>query len=170
MSAPISLVVGIHEIPSSGRRYQMNPGPEERRLLAETLGVLDLPELSAELEVRPVGEEVYAVRGQLAAKVVQTDVVTLDPVAQDVAEEIDLVLSPAEGMRSAETAPEEAEAGDVYRNGRIDLGAIVTEHLAVGLDPYPRAPGVEFMDRLETDSEPQSSPFAILEKLRPREE
>src|SRR3546814_17044110 len=30
-----------------------------------------------------------------------------------------------------------------FENGCIDLGEIVVQHLAVALDPYPRAPGAE---------------------------
>ena len=44
----------------------------------------------------------------------------------------------------------EAEGGpSIYQNGRIDLGAIVAEHLALGLDPYPRTPGVDFPGHIE---------------------
>ena len=87
-------------------------------------------------------------RGTLTASVVQTDVVTLEPVRQEVSEAIDLTLVPAEDDSLARSEGrsrsevEDADERDVYRGGRIDLGAIVLEHLALGLDPYPRSPGV----------------------------
>jgi uncharacterized protein len=108
----------------------------------------------------------------MEATVVQADVVTLEPVTQMVAEDIDLMLVPAEDAAPApkETEPSAADETDFYRNGRIDLGGIVVEHLALGLDPYPRAPGVEFADHVEHDSAPQASPFAGLAALKERGE
>ena len=55
---------------------------------------------------------------------------------------------------------------DVYRDGRIDLGAIVAEHLALGLDPYPRSPGVAFDGHIEDDPAADPSPFAALAALK----
>ena len=49
---------------------------------------------------------------------------------------------------------------DPIVDGKIDLGALAAEFLALGLDPYPRKPGVAF-----DPPEPQGgrdSPFAAL--------
>ena len=43
---------------------------------------------------------------------------------------------------------------------KIDLGAVVAEFLALGLDPYPRKPGVDFDFKDPADAE--MSPFAAL--------
>jgi len=39
--------------------------------------------------------------------------------------------------------------------------------MALGLDPYPRKPGVSFQP-VEEDPEPDDSPFADLARLRPK--
>ena len=49
-------------------------------------------------------------------------------------------------------------------NGRIDLGAVTAEFLALGLDPYPRKPGVAYEPAPERD--PADSPFAALAKMK----
>jgi len=49
---------------------------------------------------------------------------------------------------------------DPVIDGKIDLGALATEFFALGLDPYPRKPGVEFVAPAE--SAPPDSPFAAL--------
>ena len=36
------------------------------------------------------------------------------------------------------------DAPDPIVDGKIDLGALAAEFLALGLDPYPRKPGVAF--------------------------
>ena len=63
----------------------------------------------------------------------------------DVVPAEDAAPPPKEKEFSAET-----DEPDFYRNSRIDLGGIVAEHVALGLDPYPRAPGVEFAGHVET--------------------
>jgi uncharacterized protein len=165
---PFSLSVATGDIPTGGRRYHIEAGADERQRLAEALGIVAVPALTADLQVRRLHGATFEVRGALSAKVVQTDVVTLDPVEQEVAEEIDVALSPADDdthRKHASADAEEIEPVDSYRNGRIDLGMILSEHLALGIDPYPRGVGVEFEDRLE-DEGPDASPFAALAALR----
>src|SRR5215212_9060093 len=160
---PFSFVVVAADIPAAGRHFRLEPGSEERARIAEALGIADVTALRAEIDVRPARRRGYDITGVLTASVVQACVVTLDPVAQDVHEEIELTLTPADNGRAprrgeAEMAEEDDEKR-IYRNGRLDLGALVTEHLALGLDPYPRAPGVEFPGHIEDDAAADVSPF-----------
>jgi len=48
--------------------------------------------------------------------------------------------------------------------GAVDLGALATEFLILGLDPYPRQPGAVF--RPPADARPDEGPFAALAKLK----
>jgi len=165
----LSFAVPVRDVPIGGRAYRIEADEGERRGLAETLGIPDVTAFAADLEVRPAAGSAYSVRGELRATVVQTDVVTLDPVSQEVVEEIAVVLMPAEGRGRSEPVlvdVGEEDAPDVFRNGRIDLGAIVTEHLALGLDPYPRAPETEFPGYVEDDPAADPSPFAGLAVLK----
>jgi hypothetical protein len=174
MSPAFSYAVLANDIPPAGKRYHIEADIEARRRLAEALGIPEVASLIAELEVRPVRGSAFSVRGSLTAMVVQTDVVTLDPVAQDLKEEIDVMLMRAEDVdqrpkrKDALVDAAEAEGPDLYRNGRIDLGVIASEHLALGLDPYPRAPGVDFTGHIEDDPSKDPSPFAVLAKLKGR--
>jgi hypothetical protein len=165
----LSLAVRIDEIPADGRAIRIEAGDDERRALAEQLGIPEVAAFTAELNVRPLGGGAFSVSGQVRASVVQTDIVTLDPVEQQLNESIDLRLVPEDGIaRVSATAPlqsEPAEGPETYRGGRIELGALAAEHLALGLDPYPRAPGVEFTGYSEDDSLPPS-PFAALAGLK----
>ena len=58
----------------------------------------------------------------------------------------------------------EYEPPDEIVNGQIDLGALTAEFLALGLDPYPRKPGVDFSYQDAPDE--KDSPFAALGKLK----
>ena len=93
-----------------------------------------------------------------------------------VKEAIDVTLMPADGRVATSRGKEilvdpVSESGpDLYHGGRIDLGVIVGEHLALGLDPYPRAPGVDFQPHVEDDPRDDPSPFAALKNLPRRDE
>ena len=51
-------------------------------------------------------------------------------------------------------------------DGKVDLGALATEFLVLGIDPYPRKPGAEFTPpKVEND---EANPFAALEALKKR--
>lgn len=172
-ASPFSFAVALGQIPARGKHFLIEPDESARRAIADALRIVEIGELSAELQVTPAGADAYSVRGPLSAAVVQTDVVTLDPVHQEVRESIDLTLVPAEaaatgtfGVTQSLADLDVPEDRDVYRDGKIDLGEIVIEHLALGLDPYPRSPGVEFPGHEEGTGELKASPFAALATLK----
>ncbi len=170
----LSLSVRADEIPAGGRRFRVEASEAERRALAEELGIVEVAELAAELDVRPLGGGAFSVRGDLTASVVQTDVVTLEPVSQRVTEAIDLTFVAAEAVPAKPAGagsqePGEEEDPELFHHGRIALGAMTAEHLAIGLDPYPRGEGVEFSSHIEDDST-EASPFAALAKLKKDQE
>lgn len=172
---PFSFAVSVSQIPTGGRHFHVEADDLQRGAIATALEIAEVSALMAELHVRPVGVEAFSVRGTLNATVVQTDVVTLEPIRQELAEEIDLTLVPAVAGSApkkkkrdshAEEGDEEADERDVYSGGRIDLGAIVYEHLALGLDAYPRSPGVQFPGHVEDREDSADSPFAALAALK----
>jgi hypothetical protein len=171
MSEPLSILLPTGQIPPSGKHVRVEADDSQRPAIAKALGIVDVEQLTAELDVRPIGAEAYSVRGALTASVVQTDVVTLEPIEQEISESIDLTLVPADDSptRKWETQNPKTEGEqelDVYRNGRIDLGAIGFEHLALGLDPYPRSPDATFSGHVEDDPSTAPSAFAALAKLK----
>ena len=170
-TGPFSYSVLVRDIPAEGRRFAVEADEKERRALADALGIPEITALQAELDVRHVGGQAISVRGLLDAQVVQIDVVTLDPIGQAVREEIDVTLMPAGNAPRSKVAEllvdvEEADGPDLYHNGRIDLGVITAEHLALGLDPYPRAPDADFGGYVEDDPALTPSPFAALAGLK----
>jgi hypothetical protein len=165
--ASFSRLIAVDRIPSRGKHFRLEADEEERRAVAATLGIVEVRSLAAELDVSPLGADAFSVRGKVAASVVQTDVVTLEPLAQKVEEDIDVTLVPsAEPLGGRKEDVSEVAGRDVYRGGQIDLGAIAVEHLALGLDPYPRGPGVEFAAHIEDDPAAGGSPFSVLARLK----
>jgi uncharacterized metal-binding protein YceD (DUF177 family) len=103
------------------------------------------------------------VNGRVRGEVGQTCVVTLDPIENAVDEEVDLLFLPGVPEPQAEGEADE-DLPEPLVDDRIDLGAIATEFLVLGIDPYPRKPGVTF-EPPKTDSN-GVHPFAALAALK----
>ena len=110
------------------------------------------------------------VLGQVKARVGQTCVVTLEPIESEISEPIDLQFvpgsgdAPAVGSRKRELGGDETPEPII--DGKIDLGALGTEFLILGIDPYPRKAGAEFAPPKVED--PGEHPFAALAALKNR--
>jgi hypothetical protein len=96
-------------------------------------------------------------------------VVTLDPLENKVEEQVDLVfLPPREAAADGGKAITEGELADPdavepLTADAVDLGAIATEFLLLGIDPYPRKPEAKF-EPLVKDA--AAHPFAALAALK----
>jgi uncharacterized metal-binding protein YceD (DUF177 family) len=139
-----------------------------RAAVAELAAVRDLPQLSAVFDLTRQGSGVH-VSGQVSARVGQTCVVTLEPIESAVEEAVGLAFAPASGTQSEpKSARKRAHGGDEppepLMNGMLDLGALATEFLILGIDPYPRKPGVQFAPLKPDDAGEQ--PFAALQTLK----
>ncbi|WP_198378732.1 YceD family protein [Neoroseomonas rubea] len=154
--------LALARIPPEGREERIEARAEECAALAARFGIPAVERLSAGIRLRPeAGGTVFA-EGHLSAEVVQTCVVTLEPVRQAVSEAIALrILAPGAEPSDDPEGPDEIEAED----GTVDLGEAVAEQLSLALDPYPRAPGAELPVAGEGGATP-SGPFAALAALR----
>jgi hypothetical protein len=71
--------------------------------------------------------------------------------------------------KSEEEAPSSIEGPDPLVGDSIDVGALATEYLILGVDPHPRKPGIAFdAPQVEEKAaeEPEGSPFAALAALK----
>jgi len=149
----------------------------ERRALAERFGLIALEGLEAEVRLRRIESgPIVRVEGRFFAAVVQTCVVSLEPVASRLEEPFSLLYAPA-GRAKARKARRE-EGGEELREwpepieeGAIDIGEAVAQQLALALDPYPRKPGARLEDMIGdapgVKTAPES-PFAVLARLARR--
>ncbi|MBV8908582.1 MAG: DUF177 domain-containing protein [Sphingomonas sp.] len=152
-----------------GERLDLVADEDERRAVARRFGLSSLHRLEAHVCIERTGEIVRA-RGRLVAALDQSCVVTGEPVAAHVDEPFALLFTP----EPAAVAPEEEiELGEsdcdvvFYDGAQIDLGAAIADTLALSLDPYPRSAGADAaLKEAGVMSEEQSSPFAVLAKLR----
>ena len=173
-SVPWSVPVAVEDIPDHGLHIEIDaPAPVRAQVLALVAGlasVHDLPKLSAVFDLTKRGARVH-VAGHVSARVAQTCVVTLEPMESDVEEAVDVTFAPAAAAKPEtavyDIAPDdENETPEPLVDGKVDIGALATEFLVLGVDPHPRKPGAEFAPvRVGNDD---AKPFAALEALKKR--
>jgi hypothetical protein len=161
-----SVPLRIEEVPPTGSHIELTADERTRQAIAANAGLRTLPRLEAVFDVVRSSADGLHVSGRVAATVGQNCVVTLEPVESEVAEPFDLVFKPEPAPVAGEhvgvgVAAEEVEP---LINGTIDLGAIATEFLLLGIDPYPRKPGAVFEP--PSSGEPAGGAFAALAALK----
>jgi hypothetical protein len=185
--------LGVGEVPSEGLDLTVSATEAERQAIAAEHGLEGLAKLEGSFRVVPRGKGGLAVTGEMRARVTQICVVTLDPFDSEIVEPIDVKFAPAtvpaeagmpagiasrrrrrgarlEGPAAAAVPAVEWEGEDPpdpIVDGRIDLGTLAAEFLALALDPYPRKPGVEFEEPEAVADDPGGeSPFSKLQALK----
>lgn len=161
--------VVIDKIGDTGLHVALEAPPEVRAAAAQFASVREVSALAAEFDLSRRGRGVH-VSGRVQARVGQTCVVSLDPVETVVDEAVDLVFAPPAKDGGVAPAANTLEAADAQPeplvDGKLDLGALAVEFLLLGIDPYPRKPGVEFAAPKADDA--REHPFAALATLKKR--
>ncbi|MFO1184213.1 MAG: DUF177 domain-containing protein [Bauldia sp.] len=153
---------------ASGHRQTVVATAEERRTLASAFALLDVVSLEGEYEGRAWRTNGAEVVGRVRAEIVQACVVTLEPVRQSIEEEVRVRFLPAsERPQQAEEEivinADDEDPPELVDAGVVDLGALTAEFLALGIDPYPRAPGADLAAVLPVEPDTgDDSPFAVL--------
>jgi hypothetical protein len=105
----------------------------------------------------------------VSATVGQICSVTLEPIENEVSEGVDIVFTPTAGERRERDEGREVQvsledAHEPLTNGTVDLGALATEFLILGIDPYPRKSGSVF--EAPAGGEDAARPFSALAALK----
>jgi uncharacterized metal-binding protein YceD (DUF177 family) len=141
--------------------------------LAALWNVREVKALTAELQVARWKKDGVRLKGRVTADIVQDCVVTLDPVESRIDEPVEATFVP-DGSRLARALasenaemvldPEAPDLPDVFVGDTIDIGETVAEHAALGIDPYPKKPGVAFGAHIESTEadDKRPNPFAAL--------
>jgi Large ribosomal RNA subunit accumulation protein YceD len=167
---PWRAAVPVADIPEEGLRRELEASAVECEAIAAFAGLRELSRLGASFDLVHAGGGSVRVTGRIQASVGQTCVVTLEPLTNEIDEEVDVMFSSE--PQPAATAPAEDEDDGTAEdppepiiNGMIDLGALATEFLMLGLDPYPRKAGVVF-EPVIAPVDPADHPFAALAALK----
>lgn len=175
LAGPWSVPVTVHEMPASGRRFALKADEATRAAIAKLAELRALPRLEATFDVSRGGSdgshpEGLHVVGRVSATVGQVCVLTLDPIESEIEEMVDLIFVPgaapavggAPGRDALEVVTDDVP--EPLMDDTVDLGAIASEFLILGIDLYPRKPEAVFQAPPADDD--TEHPFAALAKLR----
>jgi hypothetical protein len=170
--APISRFYDLADLSEAGYEARIVPDAKDRARLAEWVEVEAIEKFEGTVELRRQARDRFLYEAQLEADIVQTCVVTLEPVKAHISRAFHRVLHLIPNVHrfadkggavtldaADDDAPEEIE------RSRYDLAGPLLEEFVLAIDPYPRAPGVAF-ELPETESIKPESPFAVLSRLK----
>ena len=167
--------IPVERLSDAGTFMKLSANESERKALAKRLDIPAIKSLNAEVRLKPEskGRKVM-VNADVTAQVIQTCVVTLDPIENSLHTTAKVRFgndSRSSQDDDIEIWAEDEDPPDTIVDGIIDVGEFVTEQLALALDPFPRSPDVEFelpkdMDNSDDEAVKKPHPFAVLEKLK----
>jgi uncharacterized metal-binding protein YceD (DUF177 family) len=168
---PFSHLYELGRLSQAGDEVTLTPSADERARIAQWADVVAIDAFKAKVDVRKLSPTRFALDVKLDADVVQSCVVTLDPVRAHIEHAFtrDLILSTA--LRHTpktvdiDPAPVDEDGREEIDSLRYDLAVPVLEEFALSIEPYPRAPGVEFEAPTDATDSPEH-PFAALKGLK----
>ncbi|WP_342363031.1 YceD family protein [Terrarubrum flagellatum] len=164
--SPLSYPVIVTDVPPKGLDVVIEADERER---AEVAADFELPAIHSLVGRFHIGHTSLGLRvtGTVKAKITQICTISIEPFEDDVEEEVEVDFAEPSRLPPVPTdGPAADDPPDPIVDGAIDLGALTAEFLALGVDPYPRKPGVDF-DYDDAAGRAATSPFASLVKLKP---
>ncbi len=162
--------VQLDDVPHEGLCIQFCATNKELRDIEQRLCLEKLNALEAEVTLlrRGAGSPDVEVQGTMRACFVQYCVVTFEPL--DTA--IEAAIS-ARFSEDADTEEDDCEFGlddellpEMIVDGSVDVGEAIIQQLALEIDPFPRSPGVPYMDVSSGEIGTKNGPFMELSGLR----
>ncbi|MCX8998968.1 DUF177 domain-containing protein [Rhizobiaceae bacterium BDR2-2] len=170
---PFSYPVKVGHISANPVDVHVEADAEERAGLARLWNIPEVRSLKAVMSIARWKKDGVRVKGQVTAEIVQSCIVTLEPVDALISESFEQIYVP-EGSRLARLTtgeegemvldPEGPDLPEAFTGDSVDAGVTVAECVALAIDPYPRKPGAAFATHIEDDGENdrKPSPFAVL--------
>jgi hypothetical protein len=162
----------VQDIPEDGLEVERSASPEEREAVARALDLPGCRSLTARYALMPRGGGHVQLSGTVRAEVEQSCVVTLEPLLNEVQESFSVDYWPEGDM--PEPSGGEVDISDQpdlepIVAGHIEVGSVVFQAVANGIDLFPRKPGVTFEPPTPPGSDDAShpaGPFAALAKMK----
>ncbi|KQV82048.1 DUF177 domain-containing protein [Rhizobium sp. Root1220] len=170
---PFSYLVKVGHISANPVEVHVEADKKELEALAKSWNVVSVNDLSADLEIARWKRDGIRVKGKVSAKIVQSCIVTLGPVPSEIDESFEQIFVPENSKLARKPAndtgemvldPDGPDLPESFSGDTIDVGEVVAEFAALGIDPYPRKAGVEFGSHIEDTGENDKKPsaFAVL--------
>jgi uncharacterized metal-binding protein YceD (DUF177 family) len=167
MTPEFSRPVRLDELSAQERIYEIEANPTERAALAQRFALQEIGKLVATVGIRNErGGQGVRLKARFEAELVQTCVVTLDPVPARIDSTFEVVYDRSTKDVGHEVVVDRSDVDVLPLEGEtVDIGEAVAEELALSLDPYPRVPGA-VVEGGETPHDGGHRPFEILARFK----
>jgi len=169
--------IDLSLIGKTGLQAKLTATAETLKEMADACGAERVEAYSGEVVLKPWRKTGFSLAGSFRAELVQTCVVTLEPVPSVIEEEFTLQYLPADEIDEPIFEPEAEvdlafdapDPPEPLEGGMLDLFGVLVEQLSLALEPYPRADGAVWSGDVPEDSPDNSAhehPFAALSGLK----
>lgn len=170
--------IDVGRLSSKGREYTFEATPEERIALAQRFCLLRLDKLVGEFTVIPVKKKHFNLKASFTAHLAQTCGISLEPVEDIVSGAFTILLKQEQTRPDRESAEidftHEDEDIEYLQFDIFDVGEMISQHLSLGINPYPRSPrasgdelGQQIINEEDFQPEPEKkNPFDVLRSLK----
>ena len=168
---PIRQMFDLSDLSQAGTDVAIEAQGDELARLAEWAGVDAVRAFGARVNIRKLNQTRFAYEADLTADIVQSCIVTLEPVETGISRHIEreLHITPRVEQEGGilTLAAGDDDVPETIDSTDYDLAGPLLEEFALAIDPYPRKAGVSFTPPAEADAPPES-PFAVLKALKDR--
>ena len=169
MQKDFSYPLQIDELNQGEQNYKLKADKAQLETLKDILQVPAVHYFEADIKLKFQKKRgILDVNGQVCAGLGLISVISLEPFDKDYKTDFTLTFDTNATYEQIRELDEdiETEIPDIVIGGKIDLGDIAIEQLALVMEDYPRKQGEEFSPLIEDDTPLHENPFAALAKLK----
>ncbi|WP_317993322.1 YceD family protein [Bartonella gliris] len=177
MTFALAYSISVRSLPLKGIRVHICADQRECAHLAKNHDLVEVKSCEGEFHILPWKKRGVRVKGFLRARIIQLCVITLEPLENNLYENIEVVFVPEDSNLMKPKISEDtgelfldAEGPDipeVFYGDKIDIGAVMEEFFELSINRYPRKEGINMsmVENLE-EAEQKLSPFSVLKSLK----
>jgi uncharacterized metal-binding protein YceD (DUF177 family) len=169
-AVPIQSIYDLNRLSEAGYERTVTATPAELVRIAEWEELDGVTNFEGRVTLKRISQNRFAYSASLDADVVQSCVVTVEPVKSHISRRFsrELHYTPMrhdDQVGVISLAPTEDDAPDEIDSLKFDLAGPLLEEFSLAVDPYPRAPGVAFEPPVDEPAKP-ANPFAVLKGFK----
>lgn len=169
MQREFSYPLKIDELGQGEQTYSLRADKDQLEWLKEILQVPAVNSFKADMKLRFQKKKgLLNVTGKVQANLSLVSVISLEEFNKDYMADFSVVYDTNAKYDDIYQDDEDInlDVPDIVINGKIDLGDIAIEQLALVLEDHPRQEGEEFDSVIEDNTSISNNPFAVLAKLK----
>ncbi|MBR7159180.1 MAG: DUF177 domain-containing protein [Alphaproteobacteria bacterium] len=168
MQPEFSRLISTEHIDSAGKTHEITASPAECEALAQRFSLEGILHLSASIFLQRESAGRIKASGTFTAQIIQKSAISLEPFSSTICEDFTTLFTEGEEYAEEIDIDSDKEDIDFISEGRIDIGELTAEYLALAIPLFPRQEDETFTYKNEPEDteNTQKNPFAVLKDLK----